>query len=174
MHENWRRECYELKVAKRYDEALAVVRAAIEAGHLAANVALARMGDEAGLWRDEVDRIIEYVETSMDQNDIEAHLELRSAYDIGLGNIPYEEKAVRRFRHHLKAGELGAGPIVSIALARIYRVGAIAVEPDQTEAIRWYKRAIEQGSVEAAHELQDLYKQQEKAAGKRHGKPGSR
>jgi TPR repeat protein len=174
MRENWRRECYEHKVAKRYEEALTVVRAAIEAGHLAAQVALAKMGDKAGLSRDEVDRIIEYVEINMDQADIEAHLELRGAYDVGLGNLPYEEKAARRFRHHLKAAELGAGPIFSLAVACIYRVGAIAVEPDETEAIRWYKRAIEQGSVEAAHELQVLYKQQEKAARKRRGNPESR
>lgn len=172
MHENWRRECYELKFAKRYDEALAVVRAAMEAGHLAAQVALAKMGDKAGRSRDEVDRMIEYVEANMDPNDIEAHLELSGAYDIRLGNLPYEEKAARHFRHLLKAAELGAGPVVSLAVACIYRVGAIAVEPDEIEAIRWYKRAIEQGSVEAAHELQVLYKQQENAARKRRGNPG--
>src|SRR5258708_10343115 len=68
----------------------------------------------------QVDRIIEYVETNMDQSDIEAHLELSSAYDIRLGNLPYEEKAARHFRHLLRAAELGAGPIVSLAAAHIY------------------------------------------------------
>lgn len=147
MHEIWRCEVAELKVAKLYDEALAVVRAAIEAGHLAAHVALAKMGDKAGLSRAEVDRMIEYVETNMDQNDIEAHLELSGAYDIRLGNLPYEEKPARHFRHLLKAAELGAGPIVSLAVACIYRDGAIGVEPDETEAIRWYKRPLSRAAL---------------------------
>jgi TPR repeat protein len=97
--------------------------------------------------------------------DIEAHLQLRGAYDVGLGNLPYEEKAARRFAHHLKAAELGAGAIHSLALARIYRAGAIAVDVNETEALRWYKRAIEQGSIEAAHELQSFYKQRTRAGG---------
>ena len=81
-----------------------------------------------------------------------------------------KEKAARHFRHLLKAAELGAGPVM-LSRRRVhrYRDGAIGVEPDETEAICWYKRAIEQGSVEAAHELQVLYKQQERAARKRRG-----
>jgi TPR repeat protein len=37
------------------------------------------------------------------------------------------------------------------------------VEPNQEEAIRWYKHAIQQGSGEAAHELQRYYRHLEKA-----------
>jgi TPR repeat protein len=86
----------------------------------------------------------------------ETHLQLRGAYDIGLGNLPYDEKARRRFSHHLKAVEHGAGPIHTLALARIYVMGALEVAPDLKEAARWYEHAIEQGSAEAVHELQRL------------------
>jgi TPR repeat protein len=41
-------------------------------------------------------------------------------------------------------------------------MGALEVEPNLKEATRWYKHAIQQGSVEAAHELQRLYKHIEK------------
>jgi TPR repeat protein len=161
MREGWRFEVAELNFAKRYGEALVFVQEAVKEGDMAAHVMLAIMGDNAGLSRGEVDQLIDYVEANMDPRDVEAHLELRGAYDIGLGNLPYEEKAARRFSHHLKAVELGAGAFYTLALARVYLIGAIAVEPDWTQAIRWYKRAIQQGSVEAAHELQQVYKQQE-------------
>jgi hypothetical protein len=54
--------------------------------------------------------LIDGVESDMDPEDIETHLELRGAYDIRLGNLPYEEKARRCFDHLLKAVELGAAP----------------------------------------------------------------
>ena len=76
---------------------------------MSARVMLAKMGDEAGLSRSEADRLIEDVESGMDEQDVETHLQLRGAYDIGLGNLPYEELARRRLQHHLKAVELGAG-----------------------------------------------------------------
>jgi hypothetical protein len=129
---------------------------------MAARVVLATMGDQAGLSRSEVDQMIVDVESNMDPQDIETHLELRGAYDVRLGNMPYDEKARRCFQHHLRAVELGAGPIHTLALARIYVMGALEVEPNLKEAVRWYKLAIQQGSIEAAHELQRLYKHIEK------------
>jgi TPR repeat protein len=162
MQEGWRLQAAELGLAKRYAEALALVRQAIAEGDMSARVMLAKMGDEAGLSRPEVDALIDDIESSMDPWDIETHLQLRGAYDIGLGNIPYDEQARRRFDHHLKAVELGAGPIHTLALARIYVTGALEVKPNLKEAVRWYKHAIQQGSIEAAHELQRLYKHIEK------------
>jgi TPR repeat protein len=135
-----------------------MIRQAIGEGDMSALVMLAKMGDEAGLSRSEVDRLLEEVEAKMDAQDIETHLQLRGAYDIGLGNLSYEEKARRRFKHHLEAVELGAGPVHTLALARSYVTGAIALEPNEKEAIRWYKHAIEQGSIEAARELQRYYR----------------
>jgi TPR repeat protein len=166
MRDGWRREVIELKIAKRYEEALELIRQAIKEGDMAAHVMLAKMGDKAGLSRSEVDRLIEYVEANMDPDDMEAHWELYGAYDLRLGDIPYEQRAARCFYHHVRAAELGAGPIVSLAVARIYRAGALEVEPNASKSIRWYKRAIEQGSVEAVPELQKYYKQQERAAPK--------
>src|SRR4051794_25103244 len=106
---------------------------------MSARVMLATMGENAGLSRPEVDRLIDDVEANMDPRDIETHLELRGAYDVRLGNLPYEEKARRCFDHLLKAVELGAGPFWTLALARIYVIGAIEVKPSQAEALRWYK-----------------------------------
>ena len=162
MEDGWRLQVTELKIAKRNAEALALIRQAIAEGDVSARVMLARMGDEAGLSRPEVHALIDDVESSMDPADIETHLQLRSAYDVGVGNVPYDEEARRRFNHHLKAVELGAGPIHTLALARIYVMGALEVKPDLKEAVRWYKHAIQQGSIEAAHELQRLYKHIEK------------
>jgi TPR repeat protein len=162
MKEGWRLQVAELKLAKRNEEALVLIRQAIAEGEMSARVMLAKMGDEAGLSRAEVDALILDVETTMDDRDVEAHLQLRGAYDIGLGDLPYDEKARRRFSHHLKAVEHGAGPLHTLALARIYVMGALEVAPDLKEAARWYKHAIEQGSAEAAHELQRLYRHIEK------------
>jgi len=158
MQEGWRLQVAELRVAKRDKEALALIRQAIDEGDMSARVMLATMGDRAGLSRSEVDQMIADVESNMDPQDIETHLQLRGAYDVRLGNLPYDEKARRCFHHHLRAVELGAGPFWTLALARIYVMGALEVAPNLKEAARWYKHAIQQGSVEAAHELQRLYK----------------
>ena len=37
-------------------------------------------------------------------------------------------------------------------------MGALEVAPNLKEAVHWYKHAIQQGNIEAAHELQRLYK----------------
>ena len=162
MEEGWRLQVAELRLAGRKGKALALVRGAVSAGSMAARVVLATMGDQAGLSRSEVDQMIADVESNMDPQDIETHLELRGAYDVRLGNLPYDEKARRCFQHHLRAVELGAAPIHTLALARIYVMGALEVEPNLKEAVRWYKHAIQQGSVDAVHELQRLYKHIEK------------
>ena len=162
MHEGWRLQVAELRVVRRDAEALALIRQAIDEGDMSARVMLATMGDRAGLSRAEVHALIADVESTMHPQDIETHLQLRGAYDVRLGNLPYDEKARRCFQHHLRAVELGAGPIHTLALARIYVMGALEVAPDLKEAVRWYKHAIEQGSVEAAHELQRIYRHIEK------------
>jgi TPR repeat protein len=162
MEEGWRLEVAELRIAERDEEALVLIRQAIAEGDMSARVMLAKMGGQAGLSRAEVDALISEIEATMDPEDVETHLQLRGAYDVGLGNLPYDEKARRRFSHHLKAVEHGAGPVHTLALARIYVMGALEVAPDLKEAARWYRHAIEQGSVEAAHELQRLYRHIEK------------
>jgi TPR repeat protein len=162
MEEGWRLQIAELRVAKRNEEALVLIRQAIAEGDMSARVMLAKMGDEAGLSRSEVHELMLDVESKMDPKDIETHLQLRGAYDARIGDLPYDEKARRCFDHHLKAVEVGAGPMHTLALARIYVMGALEVEPNLKEAVRWYKHAIQQGSIEAAHELQRLYKHIEK------------
>ena len=162
MEEGWRLEVAEHRFAKRNAEALALIRQAIEEGDMSARVMLARMGEDAGLSRAEANQTLADVESSMDPQDIETHLQLTRAYDARLGDLPYDEKARRCFQHHLRAVELGADPIHTLALARILVMGAFEVPPNENEAIRWYKHAIQQGSIEAAHELQKLYRHIEK------------
>jgi len=162
MEEGWRLRVAELRVVKQNEEALVLIRKAIAEGDMSARVMLAKMGDEAGLSRSEVHELMVDVESNMDPKDIETHLQLRGAYDARIGDLPYDEKARRCFDHHLKAVELGAGPIHTLALARIYVMGALEVEQNLKEAVRWHKHAIQQGSIEAAHELQRLYKHIEK------------
>jgi TPR repeat protein len=162
MQEGWRLEVAEYRVAKRNAEALALIRQAIDEGDMSARVMLALMGEDAGLSRTEVNQIIADVESNMDPQDMETHLQLRRVYDVRLGDLPYDEKARRCFQHHLRAVELGANAVYTLALARIYVMGALEVPPNEKEAIRWYKHAIQQGSIEAAHELQRLYRHIEK------------
>jgi len=162
MHEGWRLEVAQHRVAKRNAEALILIRQAIEEGDTSARVMLARMGEDAGLSRAEVHRILVDVETGMNPKDVETHLQLARAYDARIGDLPYDEKARRCFQHHRRAVELGADVVHTLALARILVMGALEVPPDEKEAIRWYKHAIQQGSVEAAHELQRLYRHIEK------------
>lgn len=162
MHEGWRLEVAEHRMAERDAEALALIRQAMEEGDMSARVMLARMGEDAGLSRTEVHQILTDVEATMDPHDVETHLQLTRAYDARIGDLPYDEKARRCFQHHLRAVESGAGPIHTLALARILVMGALEVQPNEQEAIRWYKHAIQQGNVEAAHELQRLYRYIEK------------
>lgn len=172
MRDGWEHEVAELNFAKQHQEALALVREAIKEGNMAAHVMLAKMGDEAGLSRDEANRLIDYAEAKMNPDDAQAHWQLYRVYDLGLlGTIPYEEKPVRAFMHLRKAGELGFGGMVPLVLARLYRFAhrAAAIDADEVEAVRWYKRAIEQGSAEAATEavaeLQEFSKELEKRKG---------
>lgn len=134
---------------------------------MSARVVLATMGDDAGLSRVEVDRLIDEVEATTAPADLETHLELSSAYDRRLGNLPYLEKDRRCFDHLLKAVELGAGPVYTLALAIKCGMGTLSVKANQDEAIRWLKHAIQQGSVEAADQLQRLYRHSEKTQRKR-------
>jgi TPR repeat protein len=125
---------------------------------MAARVLLAREERWATLTSEEANGIVDDVALNMDPNDIQTHLELSSAYKVGLGSLPYEEKDRRSFDHLLKAVERGADPVFTLRLARDYAMGTLTVKPDQREAIWWYKHAIQQGSAEAAQELQKYYR----------------
>jgi TPR repeat protein len=167
MRKGWRREVAELDLAGSEEEALALVREEASEGNMAAQVLLASRDRWVAITSEEADRIVDDVASNMDPNDIEIHLELSSAYKIGLGNLPYEEKDRHSFDHLLKAVELGADPVFTLNLARNYALGTLTVKPDERQAIRWYKHAIQQGSAEAAHELQKYYRHLEKLAPRR-------
>ncbi len=55
MHVGWRLEVAELRLAKRDEEALALIRQASDEGDMSARVLLSTMGDRAGFSRSEVD-----------------------------------------------------------------------------------------------------------------------
>lgn len=179
MRDGWQNEVVELQSAKRFQEALELIRTAVREGDVAAHVMLARLADEAGLSRSDANRLIDYAEAKMDPDDAQVHWQLYRVYDLGLlGTIPYEEKPVRAFMHLLKAGELGIGGMVPLVLARLYRFGDLnaRVDADPAEAERWYRSAMGQGSdsvsAEAFAELQDLYKEREKRTRRaKHVKP---
>jgi TPR repeat protein len=156
VHEDWRLKVAQLNLAERYEESAAILRAKIRAGDLSAHAMLARIGRSIGIPGKEVNRLIDYVESNMESIDVDSHVELHRAYDQRLGSLPYEQIARRSFDHLLAAAELGAGAIYSLAVARIYRIGAMTVRSNLIESERWYKKAIEQGSVEAMHEIQML------------------
>jgi TPR repeat protein len=158
MREEWRREVADLNLSGHKEEALALVREEASEGNMAAQVLLARMERWVTLTAEEADRIVDDVALNMDPDDIQTHLELSSAYKVGLGSLPYDEQDRHSLEHLQKAVQLGADPVFTLVLARNYAMGTLTVKPNQREAIRWYKHAIQQGSVEAAHELQKYYR----------------
>jgi TPR repeat protein len=162
MRNEWRREVAELDLAGRKEDALALVRGEASEGNMAARILLARMERWVTITSQEANRIVDDVALNMDPNDIQAHLELSSAYKVGLGSIPYGEQDRSSLDHLLKAVELGADPVFAVNLARSYAMGTLTVKSNQSEAIRWYRHAIQQGSVEAARELQKYFRHLEK------------
>lgn len=151
-----RHEVLELKFAKRYDEALDLVRGLAERGDTAATVMLARMWEAAGLSRVEADKLVETAHQALAPSDVMGHLELYGAYAEGLGDVDHDVKARRSFDHLQAAAERDAGHTYSLAIARIYRTGALVIPPDRVQAAYWYKKAAEQGSPDAVKELRTL------------------
>lgn len=162
MREEWRRDVAELELSGRKEEALALVRGEASEGNMAARVLLARMERWVTLIPEEADQVVHDVALSMDPEDIETHLELSSAYKVGLGGLPYDEQDRRSFEHLLKAVQLGADSVFTLILARNYAIGTLTMKPNQQEAIRWFMHAIHQGSADAAKELQKYHRHLEK------------
>lgn len=156
MDQTLRQQVLELKFAKRYGEAVALVRELAGHGDLAAKVMIARMSDAAGLTRTEADKLVEAAHLALKPGDIAAHLELYGAYAEGLGDAPYDQKASRSFEHLLAAAEGEAGSSYSLTVARMYRAGSLAVPVDLAKAAWWYRKAALQGSPVALDELKAL------------------
>ncbi|WAC74697.1 hypothetical protein OU995_08355 [Roseateles sp. SL47] len=156
MNADLRHQVLELKFAKRYGEAVDLVRRAAEDGDVAARVMLARMWEAAGLSRAEADEHVEFAHRHLEPVDIIGHLELYGAYADGLGGIDYDLKARRSFEHLLVAAERDAGHTYSLAVARAYRTGGLAVPVDIAKAAWWYRKAAAQGSPDAPRELESL------------------
>ena len=153
MLQPWQISVAQLSLSGRQQEAIGILKDEIARGNLAALVSLARRYNDAGLTHGQATDLIAKVEREMNPSDWVIHLELAAAYDQRLGAIPYEEKARRNLEHVEEAARLGAGAIHCLAAARIWRTGALGVEPNAAKAASWYRRAIEAGSAEAETEL---------------------
>jgi hypothetical protein len=106
----WLAEVAELIHAGRRGEAVALTRSRADAGELAAQVRLARFGEEAGVPRPDADAIVEHAERNVLSGDADAQWVLYGAYEEGLGSCEYEEKARRAFRHLRAYAELTNDP----------------------------------------------------------------
>jgi TPR repeat protein len=147
----------ELRFEKRAKEAVDLVRGLAEEGDVAAKVAMARGWEAAGLTSDQADALVDAAHEAVRPDDVEAHLELSSAYATGLGNVAYDVQARRSFEHLVAAAESGAGANYSLRVGRILLTGALSVPPNVEEAKRWYKRAVAQGSDDALDELERYF-----------------
>ena len=156
MDASLRHEILELKFAKRYGEAVSLIRSLADRGDTAAKVMLARMWEAAGFSRADADKLLEAAHQALVPSDVMAHLELYGAYAEGLGDVDYDVKARRSFDHLLAAAERDAGHTYSLAVARTYRTGSLVTKPDRSKAAWWYRKAVEQGSPDAARELRTL------------------
>jgi len=155
--EAWWHEAVELLAAHRKAEAIAITRAAAEAGSLGAKVRLARFGEEAGIPSKRADAMIEEAVRLVTEEDATAHWNLYSASELMLGACEPEEK-YHRIQHHLEqyaraSGDAGA----TLAVARRYANGTAVRDADIESAVDWYYCAIALGSREAKHELRTLF-----------------
>jgi TPR repeat protein len=150
----WRSQYLELKQRRQVKDAIALLQTEAEKGDLAARIELAIVGEEAGISRDEADRIIDEAAKVAANGDTEAHWGLYKAYELMLGSIPPETMAAASFRHLLKVAESSPNPAHAFALATRYATGDNAVTQDLSKAEAWFVAAAKLGSAEAVRQLQ--------------------
>jgi hypothetical protein len=147
--EPWWHQCTELLGAGLRAEAIAITRAAADRGSLGAFVRLARFGEEAGIPREEADRMVEKALAQVSDHDATAHWNLYSASELLLGSCEPEEKYHRIQRHLEQYVRASGDPHAALAVARRYANGTAVLAPDVELAVDWYYCAIALGSKEA-------------------------
>lgn len=151
--EDWYREVIELIHANQTQQAVALLRKLELEGSLAAKVRLAIIGEEAGISREEANRIVDEAELAADASDATVHWALRGAYDLRLGTCEYEEKSRRVLRHLEIFAELTQDPMAAFAVASSYATGNVGFNADLQSARKWYERAESLGHPDAARVL---------------------
>jgi hypothetical protein len=84
MEQPWPLSVAKLSVAGRRAEALHVLQAEMNRGSLAALAAYAWRCAGAEITHEEAARLVERVENELNSDDLEAHLQLAHAYDVGV------------------------------------------------------------------------------------------
>jgi len=155
--QQWWHEVVELVHAGKRREAISLTRDAANAGSLAARARLAIFGEEAGLTREEADRVLAEVEQAMADDDETSHWVLRGAYDMLLGNIEFEERSRMVLRHLEAFARLTADPIAIYAVAVNYAHGRIGVSPSVEQATEWFYYAAALGHPEAKRAIRRIH-----------------
>lgn len=149
----WLREVAELVHAGHREEAIAIVRSLAESGNIAAQVRLARFGSEAGLGREDADAVVAKAEAAGVVANAEVHWSLFGAYEAGLGDCAYDEKARRALRHLEAYTELSHDAQAAYSVAVRYANGTIGTPADPDKARSWMARAAKLGSADAKRAL---------------------
>jgi TPR repeat protein len=153
--ELWR-EIVELRVKKRYSEIQALIAHRCAASDHAAALVLAQAQVALGEPRQHLDEVVDRLHAVVGEDDVVANLELSFAYSNGCGNVRYDKKGQRSFKHLQYAAKANAGPAYSLAVARGLRTGLTGVRQNLKESIKWYRKAIAQGWTHVGAELQEL------------------
>jgi TPR repeat protein len=143
--EEWWHEVVDLVASGRTAEAVELTRDEALAGSLAAQVRIARFGEEAGVSREEADQMISRAESLVEPADATCQWALFGAYEASLGACQYDEKARRALKHLQAYAEATEDPQATYAVAVRYGQGTIGTEPDAMQVLSWMRRAAKLG-----------------------------
>jgi TPR repeat protein len=136
---------------KKFAQLIAYLVPFVESGHLPAIMELARVelvvGNES---RSEA--LIARAEALLDDDDLDGHVELWSAYRAQLGAGSPEEKFAKAVGHITHVAERG-NVIAQEMLMMAYLHGTVEVRKDPNNFLKWAKRAAAAGSERAIEEI---------------------
>lgn len=143
--EAWWHEVVDLVASGKTAEAVTRTREEALAGSLAAQVRLARFGEEAGVSREEADQMISRAESLVEPSDATCLWALFGAYEASLGGCEYDEKSRRALKHLQAYAEATDDPQATYAVAVRHGQGSIGTAPDAEQALSWMRRAARLG-----------------------------
>jgi TPR repeat protein len=136
-----RDEYRKLMQDRRFDEARVLLKGLTESDSVFALTALADVEFEAGN-RLESELLIQRAESVVDASDLEGHLDLVSAYRLGLGghDRDFQDRMALKHMHHVASA---GNPVVQMELANHYRYGLNGCAQSKPDAIKWLELAAE-------------------------------
>ena len=136
---------------KELAQLIAYLTPFVESGHLPAIIELARvelvLGNE-----NRSQALMARAEALLDDDDLDGHVELWSAYSAGLGVGSPEKKYAKAVGHITHVAERG-NVIAQEMLMMVYLHGTIEVRKDPDNFLKWAKRAAAAGSERAIEEI---------------------